>query len=120
MVAGIGISDDSGTNTSAEFTISVDDLTRFQRTIAVGESAQTATADLTGAFRVTLTINHNCGRHPHRMARPRHHQIGTPSAGRTGTTPGLPAVDHGHPRGPSAVPPGNQAADPAPGSPQAP
>ncbi|MGW0792614.1 NPCBM/NEW2 domain-containing protein [Streptomyces sp. NPDC002911] len=57
LVAGIGVSDDSGTGASAEFTITVDDHTRFQRTIKVGESAQTATVDLSGAFRVTLTID---------------------------------------------------------------
>ncbi|MEK8141937.1 hypothetical protein NKH18_02555 [Streptomyces sp. M10(2022)] len=33
LVAGIGISDDSPTGSSAEFTISVDDRTRFQRTM---------------------------------------------------------------------------------------
>ncbi|MEU1090909.1 NPCBM/NEW2 domain-containing protein [Streptomyces sp. NPDC005892] len=60
LVAGIGISDESGTNSSAEFTISVDGHVRFQRTIGVGESAQTAIADLTGAFRVTLTVD-DCG-----------------------------------------------------------
>ncbi|MFG2594003.1 NPCBM/NEW2 domain-containing protein [Streptomyces sp. NPDC048438] len=59
VVAGIGMSDDSGTGTSAEFSISVDGRRKFQRTIGVGESAQTATADLKGAFRVTLTID-NC------------------------------------------------------------
>jgi len=56
LVAGIGLSDDSSTGSSADFTISVDGHTRFQRTIGVGESAQVATVNLSGAFRVTLTI----------------------------------------------------------------
>lgn len=60
LVARVGVSDDSPTSTSAEFTIKVDDRTKFQRTMAVGETAEKATVDLRGAFRVTLTID-KCG-----------------------------------------------------------
>ncbi|MFF7366007.1 NPCBM/NEW2 domain-containing protein [Streptomyces sp. NPDC008125] len=56
LVAGIGISDESSTGSSKDFTISVDGHVQFQRSIGVGESAQTAVADLTGAYRVTLMI----------------------------------------------------------------
>ncbi|WP_405192816.1 NPCBM/NEW2 domain-containing protein [Streptomyces anulatus] len=52
-----GLSDDSATGTSTEFTIAADDKTLFQRTMNVGQTAEKATINITGAFRVTLTIN---------------------------------------------------------------
>ncbi|MFJ2102904.1 NPCBM/NEW2 domain-containing protein [Streptomyces anulatus] len=52
-----GLSDDSATGTSTEFTIAADDKTLFQRTMKVGQTAEKATINITGAFRITLTIN---------------------------------------------------------------
>lgn len=60
----LGVTDDSPTNSSADFTITVDGKTGFQRTMKVGQTAEKATVDITGAFRVTLTIGY-CGGEGH-------------------------------------------------------
>ncbi|MCX4679157.1 NPCBM/NEW2 domain-containing protein [Streptomyces sp. NBC_01433] len=57
LVTRVGVSDDSPTSASADFTIRVDSRTQFQRTMGVGETAEKVTVKLDGAYRVTLTIN---------------------------------------------------------------
>ncbi|MFD7765269.1 NPCBM/NEW2 domain-containing protein, partial [Streptomyces microflavus] len=57
LVTHLGITDDSPTYSAADFTITIDGKTGFQRTMKVGQTAEKATIDITGAFRITLTTD---------------------------------------------------------------
>ncbi|MFI8164506.1 NPCBM/NEW2 domain-containing protein [Streptomyces microflavus] len=57
LVTHVGITDDSPTYSAADFTITIDGKAAFQRTMKVGQTAEKATIDITGAFRITLTTD---------------------------------------------------------------
>ncbi|MFE0778934.1 NPCBM/NEW2 domain-containing protein [Streptomyces sp. NPDC058861] len=61
LVTRLGVSDDASSGSTVEFTIQVDDRVARQITMKPGEDALSVDVELTGAFRLTLSVRSSIG-----------------------------------------------------------